>query len=157
MSMLNIAGRMGLLEKRIHSVADMFLKFNRCSRLHKHFIYSLKRLKHSYILNIAWCPDRSKLFTPSPQAELFMPTPTLLLWEAFSHAALTAQRLFIHIFPPVYSQVLVYTSWDLSELGYRGEKENPIINLLNKSRRPSWKWWQNEANYVFSAVRFKTW
>ena len=38
-------------------------------------------------------------------ANLFIPTPTWLLWEAF-----TARRLFIHIVNTVYSQVLMNTA-----------------------------------------------
>ena len=42
--------------------------------------------------------DRSKgkHFTLHPLAELFIPTSTRVLWEAFSHAAITAQGLCIH-------------------------------------------------------------
>ena len=45
----------------------------------------------------------------SSLADLFIPTPSRLLWEAFSHAAISARRLFIDISTAIYSQVLIYT------------------------------------------------
>ena len=33
--------------------------------------------------------DRSERFTLRPLEDLFIPTPTRLLWEAFSHAVIT--------------------------------------------------------------------
>ena len=58
-------------------------------------------------VNRPW--DSSKQFTLHPLADLFIPTPFRLLWEAFSHTALTARRLFVQISISVYSQVLIYT------------------------------------------------
>ena len=49
------------------------------------------------------------LGTLHPLADLFIPTPSQLLWEASSHAVITARRLFVQISTPVCSQVLVYT------------------------------------------------
>ena len=46
--------------------------------------------------------------TLNPLADLFIPAPIRLLWEAFSHAAITARRLFTHISTTV--QVLIYTA-----------------------------------------------
>ena len=40
------------------------------------------------------------LYTSSP-ADIFIPTPTRLLWEEFCHVATIARRLSIHIFPPL--------------------------------------------------------
>ena len=54
--------------------------------------------------------DRSKRFTLHPLADVFIPTSTRLLLEAFSHAAITVQRVFIHIFTTVYSQILIYSA-----------------------------------------------
>ena len=55
--------------------------------------------------------DRPKcLFTLHPLADLFIPTPTRLLWEAFSHAAISGWILHIHISTTVYIQVLIYTA-----------------------------------------------
>lgn len=31
-------------------------------------------------------------------------------YKAFSHAAITNQKLFVYIYPPVYSQILIYTA-----------------------------------------------
>ena len=64
-----------------------------------------------YVLIIARYPDcqadgSALHFTPI--TDLFFPTPTWLLWEAFSHNAITAQILFTHISTPFYSQVLIY-------------------------------------------------
>ena len=42
-----------------------------------------------------------------PLADLFIPTSTRLLWEALSHAAINARRLFTYISTAVYSQVLI--------------------------------------------------
>ena len=39
--------------------------------------------------------DRSKRFTLHPLADLFIPRPSQLLWEAFNHAI--ARKLFVHI------------------------------------------------------------
>ena len=47
------------------------------------------------VVSIPW--DCSKRFTLHPLADLFIPTPTRLLWEAVSHAAITARRLFVQI------------------------------------------------------------
>ena len=53
-----------------------------------------------------------------PLVDLFIPRPTRLLWQAVSHAAITAQRLFTHTFPPLstsrYSFIAEWTgaSWN---------------------------------------------
>ena len=54
--------------------------------------------------------DCSKRFTLHPLADMFIPTPFGFIWEAFSHAALIARRLFVHISISVCSQVLIYTA-----------------------------------------------
>ena len=54
--------------------------------------------------------DRSKRFTLHFLADLFIQTPIQLIWEACSHKAITAQRLFINISTSVYSQVMIYTA-----------------------------------------------
>ena len=41
------------------------------------------------------------LHPQTDQAYLLIPTRTRLVWEAFSHATVTAQRLFIHAYPPL--------------------------------------------------------
>ena len=65
--------------------------------------------------------DGSKGFTLHPLADLFIPTPTRLLWEAFSHAALM-RKDFPLTFPPL--SIDRYTFIQLSEQGHRGEDEN---------------------------------
>ena len=52
--------------------------------------------------------DQSKGFILHPLVDLFIPTPTQLLWEAFSLAVITVQRLFVHISTTVYSQEVIY-------------------------------------------------
>ena len=54
--------------------------------------------------------DARKRFTLHPLLDLFNPTPSRLVWEAFSHAAITARRLFVHISTTVCSNVLIQ-SW----------------------------------------------
>ena len=48
--------------------------------------------------------DCSNRLTLYPLADLFIPTPSRLLWEAF-----TARRQFVPISIYVYSQVVIYT------------------------------------------------
>ena len=50
--------------------------------------------------------DWSRHFTLCSLADLFNWTPTQLLWEAFSQAAVNVQRLFVHKYPP-----LPHTHW----------------------------------------------
>ena len=66
-----------------------------------------------------------KALYTSPLTDLFIPTPTLLLWEALSHAVITAWEDHSFTFPTWdgYSQVLIYII-QLNELGRRGENEN---------------------------------
>ena len=60
------------------------------------------------------------LFTLHPLADLFIPTSSQLLWEALSSAAITARRLFVHIYTSVCSQVLIYTAeWTVTMWGER--------------------------------------
>ena len=58
--------------------------------------------------------------TQHPLADLFIPTPFVLLWEAFSNAAITVQRFFVHISTLVCTWVLIY-SW--VNCGNVGERE----------------------------------
>ena len=46
-------------------------------------------------------PDRQKRFTLQAIADLFIPTSTRLLGEAFGYAANRVRRLLTHIFPPL--------------------------------------------------------
>ena len=54
-------------------------------------------------------------------ADLFIPIPTGLPWEAMSYAAINARRQFAHIFSAVYNQTLIYLL--LSQLGRHGKNE----------------------------------
>ena len=60
-------------------------------------------------LEVTYRWDCSNRFT-SPMTDLFIPKPNRLLWEAFSHAAITVRILFVHISTTVYIQVLIYTA-----------------------------------------------
>ena len=67
--------------------------------------------------------DRSKRFTPWLTCSLRHQLDVLsLFWEAFVHAAITACRLFAHIFPPLSMDRYLFVH--LSELGHSGENEN---------------------------------
>ena len=60
-------------------------------------------------------PDCSKRFTLHPLADLYIPTPTRVIREAFSHATLTSdlqRRLFTHISTSVKIKDYV-TLWEL--------------------------------------------
>ena len=65
--------------------------------------------------------DCSKRFTLHPPAVLFIPMPSRPLWEAFSHAAITTQRLFLFIYPPL--SIARYPFIQLSELRQCGVNE----------------------------------
>ena len=56
--------------------------------------------------------DRSKRFTLPPVTDLFIPTPTRLLREAFSHAAITHNDYSL-IFPPL--SIAGYSHWGVME------------------------------------------
>ena len=58
--------------------------------------------------------DHSKHFKVHPMEDLPIPTPTLLLLEAFNHAAITAQILFGHIY--LQLSIARYSFIQLSEL-----------------------------------------
>ena len=58
-------------------------------------------------------------------------TCSFLLWEVFSHAAIAARRLFVHISTTVC--IARYSFIQLSELWQRG-----VIKLAKGSNRPQW-------------------
>ena len=58
-----------------------------------------------YIISVSSPLDRSKRFTLHPIADVFIQTPTRLIWEAFSHVAIT--WLSTHISTTV--QIIIYT------------------------------------------------
>ncbi len=65
--------------------------------------------------------DCSKRFTRHPLADLSVPAPTRLPWEAFSHAAIMRKDYSL-TFPPL--SIARYSFIQLTELGRRGENEN---------------------------------
>ena len=50
-----------------------------------------------------------------PLADLLNQTPSLLLWEAFSHVVINSQKLLVHIYSPL--SIAMYSFLQLSELG----------------------------------------
>ena len=74
-----------------------------------------------YIAHVSSPLDRTKDFTLHPLADLFIPTPTRLLREEFSHAAITHEDDSL-TFPPL--SIAMYSFIQLSELGHCGENEN---------------------------------
>ena len=83
---------------------------------------SLKRMFYIAQYPVRWT---ARVICTSPLADLFIPIPTRLRWEAFSHPEMNAQRLFTLIFNAVYCQVLIYTA---EELGHRGDKETGQVS-----------------------------
>ena len=67
-----------------------------------------------------------KRFPLYPLADLFIPTPIRLLWEAFSQAAITARRQTTHIFLPLSFARFLFIH--LSELGHRGDNKNAQVS-----------------------------
>ena len=83
-----------------------------------HIWYIKRTLLYSAVSSL-W--DCSKHFTLHPLADLFIPTPICLLWEAFSHAAITVQRLIVHISALSLAR---YSFIQLGELWQRGMNES---------------------------------
>ena len=63
----------------------------------------------------------------APLAGLFIPTPTRLLWEAQSHAAITCEDYSLTFPPPSLAR---YSFIQLSDLGHHGENENAQSSKL---------------------------
>ena len=85
------------------------------------------KCKGTFLCSAGFSPwDCSKRFTLHPLADLFIPTPSGLLWEAFSHVAITARRLSILIFASAW-----YSFIQLTELWQRGMNE-----IAKASKRP---------------------
>ena len=63
-------------------------------------------------------------------ADLFIPRPSQLIWETFSHAAI-ARKLFVHISTTVC--IARYSFIQLCELWRR-----VVIKLAKGSKRPQW-------------------
>ena len=93
-------------------------------------------LKEDVSFHIARYPLKA-LYTSLP-ADLFLPTRTQLLWEAFSHAAITAQISLVYIYshacilvyPPL--SIVRYSFIQLSELEQRGV--NKIVQDSKRQR-----------------------
>ena len=69
-----------------------------------------------FLYSMVSCPwDCLKRFMLYSVADLFIPMPFRLLWEAFSHVEITVRRLFLPIVISVCSQVLIYnTEWTVA-------------------------------------------
>ena len=97
---------------------------------------SKKREKVTFLYSAVSRPlDRSKHFTLHSLADLFIPTPTRLLREAFSHAPITCKdhSLTFPFSTTVYSQLLIYTSW--REQWARFE----MVAKVNRTRSFDWE------------------
>ena len=78
------------------------------------FVFSYGELTGVFLLNAIFKPhDLSKLCY-NWYADLFNRTPSRLLWEAFSHSAITARILFVYIDKPLF--VFKYSFTQQSEL-----------------------------------------
>ena len=82
---------------------------------------NIKVMVCSYNTRYAFRWDCLKCFTFHPLADQFIMSPSQLVRETFSHAAITARSLFLTFLP---LPVVRYTFIHLSELGHRGENEN---------------------------------
>ena len=71
----------------------------------------------------------SKHFTLCPLEDLFIPTETRLLWEAFGHAEISVQGLINQISTTVYTAR--YSFEQQSQLRRRGENENAQTSQHN--------------------------
>ena len=91
------------------------IMLNTCLKWHA------RKKEHSYIVRVSSLWDCSEHFTYHPLADLFIPTPFQFLREAFSHAAITVFRLFIHISTSV--SWIWYSFIQLSELWQHGLKK----------------------------------
>ena len=83
--------------------------------------------KKGMFFNIAHVPsqlDHTQRFTLHSLADLFIPAPTWLLWEAFSQAVNTRED-YSFIFPPL--SIARYSFMQLSGLGRHEPSENAQI------------------------------
>ena len=83
--------------------------------------YVLVKLKVFHY--IAWC--HYPVHSTTQSADLFVATPTRLLWEAFISAAITRKDYSLK-FPPL--SIVRYSFISLSELGRLGENENVQVS-----------------------------
>ena len=95
--------------------------------------YSLFQSIRSFLyseVSSSW--DCSKCFTLHPLADLFIPMPPRLPWEAFSHTAITAQ-IYLFTYPP--RSIARHSFIQLSELRQRGVNE--IVQALIQQQEDS--------------------
>ena len=105
-----------------------------------HIIEDENHFPH-YFGRVSFCVVCShSAFTLRPLADLFITTTTRFPLEEFSHAAINAQKLFAHIFPPL--SIARYSFIRLSEPRHRGKNKNsqaskrqqmgfePILSLM---------------------------
>ena len=88
--------------------------------------------------------DRSMHFAVHLLVDLFIPTPILLLLEAFSHASITVRNCSL-TFPPL--STARYSFMQLSEVGCHGNNENAIASKLQ----------QRESEPGFSRLLYWVW
>ena len=87
------------------------------------FLYSAVYSRRDY-------SKRCKLHT---LADVLIPTPSRLLWEAFSHAAITPRRLFLHISTTAYNQVLIYTKYVLGQRLAAVERRRQVVRCRRRT------------------------
>ena len=89
----------------LHQLQQNYQKNMQCSLKINLIWLSICQRNKKFVLHsvVSSLLDRSKRFT-----DLFIATPTRLLRKAYSHAAITARRLFNHMSTAVYRQVLIY-------------------------------------------------
>ena len=77
----------------LHPLADLFLYTSPPSRS----------------VPLHFTPWQTCSFTLHPLADLFLPMPCRLVWEEFSHAAITARHLLVYIHTTLCRHVLIYS------------------------------------------------
>ena len=105
-----------VLAARARTVANVLNFSQKWQGKLKRMIAELVKVKGKYAflysaVSSPW--DCSKRFKLHPLADMLIPTPFGFLWEAFSHAAITARRLFVQISISVCSQVQLSELWQL--------------------------------------------
>ena len=107
--------------RSVHDVARSMVS----TTLHEDTIIKVKVCSYIARYPVHRTAQSALHFTPW---HLFIPRPSQLLWEVFSHAAIAARRLFVHISTTVC--IARYSFIQLSELWQRG-----VIKLAKGSKR----------------------
>ena len=89
-----------------------------------------KKVKVCFYIAVSSPLDRSKRFTLHPMTDLFVPTPTRYLWEAFA-AIYCPKPIHSHF----HRSKARYSVIQLIELGRRGENENISDDTNNRTQR----------------------